>query len=234
MRKVFFLAVFTIGLLASTTMTAQKVNMERYITLAVKNGAAINLDFKAYTPGTPVKIVSGSNIRNITVGTKWYDISFTFTAHSSEMKVYGDVRGFACNDNGEKVSAIDVSHNTQLETLYCYKNQLATLDVSNNKQLKELGCFDNKLTALDISNNMLLRKLSCSYNRLTVLDVSNNMKLKELSCSGNKLTTLDISNNAQLTELGCSYNWLTTLDISNNEHLTELDCSHKTGSLSST
>ena len=46
MRKVFFLAVFTIGLLASTTMTAQKVNMERYITLAVKNGEAINLAAK--------------------------------------------------------------------------------------------------------------------------------------------------------------------------------------------
>ena len=66
MKRVIFTFALILGLIALTTAKAQ--NMSRYITLTVKNGEAIKLDFKAAADGTPVRIVSGSNTRDTTVG----------------------------------------------------------------------------------------------------------------------------------------------------------------------
>ena len=72
MKKILLFFALIVGLLASaSTAMAQTVNMSRYITLTVTNGAAIRLNFQAAAAGTPVRIVSGSNTQDITVGTNW-------------------------------------------------------------------------------------------------------------------------------------------------------------------
>ena len=115
-RFVLFFAL-AVGLLASaSTIQAQTVNMSRYITLTVTNGAAIKLDFWAASAGTPVRIISGSNTQDITVGTDWYG-SANYTAGSTTMTIYGDLIGFACEHNRANLTALDVSKNTQLKML---------------------------------------------------------------------------------------------------------------------
>ena len=224
MKKVVLLFALIVGLLASATLQAQ-VNMSRYITLTVTNGAAIKLDFKVAADGTPVRIVSGSNTQDITtVDTNWYDGAASYTAGSTTMTVYGDITGFNCSNNGANLTAIDPSHNTQLEILYCSSNQLSSLDVSNNTQLTMLNCGNNSLNSLDVSHNTQLTKLSCYSNSLSSLDVSHNTQLKELSCYSNSLSSLDVSNNTQLTMLDFSHNNLNSLDISHNTQLKELSC----------
>ena len=42
---------------------------------------------------------------------------------------------------------------TNLETLYCYDNNLTSLDLSNCTKLKYLACGNNKLTSLYLNNN---------------------------------------------------------------------------------
>ena len=69
---------------------------------------------QAAADGTPVRIVSGSNTQDITVGTGWYG-SATYTAGSTTMTVYGDLTSFACSKNGANLTALDPSHNTQLK-----------------------------------------------------------------------------------------------------------------------
>ena len=210
MKKVVLFFALAVGLLASaSTATAQTVNMSRYITLTVTNGAAINLDFKADATGTPVRIVSGSNTRNITVNTGWYGTA-SYTADGTTMTIYGDIIGFDCSGNGAKLTALDVSHNTQLDELGCSRNSLTTLDVSHNTQLDGIGCRNNRLTTLDVSHNTQLTYLNCSDNPLGRLDISKNTQLTELDCSFNKLTALDVSNNTQLKELYCYDNLFTT------------------------
>ena len=149
MKKVVLFFSLIVGLLASTTLQAQ-VNTNRYITLTVKSGEAIKLNFLVAAEGTPVRIVSGSNTQNITVSTNWYNSSnpstFTVTAAASTMTVYGDLTGFNCSDNGANLTALDVSHNTQLTGLYCSLNQLYSLDVSKNTQLTGLYCHGNNLS----------------------------------------------------------------------------------------
>ena len=104
MRKLFLFFALAVGLLASaSTLQAQTVNMSRYITLTVKSGASIKLNFKAAAAATPVRIVSGSNTQDITVGTDWFDSNwpgtFTVTAGSTTMTIYGDLTDFSCSGN---------------------------------------------------------------------------------------------------------------------------------------
>ena len=150
MKKLFLFFALTVGLLTSASTAMAQVNMSRYITLTVTNGAAIKLDLLAAAAGTPVRIVSGSNTQNITVGTSWYGIA-TYTADGTEMKVYGDLTNFVCFGNGANLTALDVSHNTQLRKLYCRDNSLSSLNVSKNTELKGLYCYGNSFStsALD-------------------------------------------------------------------------------------
>ena len=229
MKRFVLSFALIIGLLTSASTLQAQVNMSRYITLTVKSGEAISLDLMAAAAGTPVRIVSGSNTQDITVGTGWYDgntpSTFTVTADGTEMKVYGDIISFNCSINGANITELDLSHNTQLTSLNCGLNKLTTLDVSQNTQLTELNCGFNKLTTLDVSQNTQLTSLNCWSDQLTTLDVSQNTQLTELNCGSNKLNTVDVSQNTQLTELNCGYNQLTTLNVTKNTQLTELYCS---------
>ncbi len=226
MKKVVLLFALIIGLLTSaSTLQAQTVNMSRYITLTVAKDSAIRLDFRAAADGTPVRIVSGSNTQDITVGTDWKGRT-SYTAGSTTMTVYGDITRFNCSGNGANLTALDPSHNTQLTELSCYSNSLSSLDVSKNTQLTKLNCRNNSLNSLDISHNTQLTELSCYSNSLSSLDVSHNTKLEILSCNNNILTALDLSKNTKLTMLYCGNNKLSSLDVSNNTQLEILSCNN--------
>ena len=152
MKKVVLFFALTIGLLTSaSTLQAQTVNMSRYITLTVTDGAAIKLDLKAAATNTPVRIVSGSNTQDITVGTSWYGTA-PYTAGSTTMTVYGDIIMFDCYNNRDKLTAIDISHNTQLTVLNCHNNSLNSLDISQNTQLEALYCSGNKFTTATLDD----------------------------------------------------------------------------------
>ena len=217
MKKVVLFFALAVGLLASASTAMAQVNMSRYITLTVTNGAAIKLNFKAAANGTPVRIVSGSNTQNITVGPDWYDRNwpgtFTVTAGSTTMTIYGDLTDFSSSGNYANLTAIDLSHNTQLQRLWCYSNQLTSLDVSKNTQLTMLDCSHNNLGSLDVSKNTQLTTLDCGINTLSSLDVSHNTQLEILDCSSNLLTSLDLSQNTKLTGLYCSDNNFTTATL---------------------
>ena len=210
MKKSALIFALIVGLLTSaSTLQAQTVNMSRYITLTVAKDSAITLDFKAAADGTPVRIVSGSNTQDITVGTNWIGRA-TYTAGSTTMTIYGDITRFDCSGNGANLTALDPSHNTQLTYLDCSSNPLSSLDVSKNTQLTKLICSNNQLTSLDVSKNTQLEILDCYTNRLTSLDVSHNTQLETLYCSYNTLSSLDVSQNTKLTNLYCYDNNFTT------------------------
>ena len=220
------------------------VNMERYITFAVKKGAKIEIDFAADEENTPVKIVSGTTDQTITVGVDWVG-SMDYVAGDGTMTVYGNVRRVDCNENKGNITALDASHNvplayincdnnsiaslnvsknTQLSALYCSDNSLATLDVSNNGQLEYLNCYNNKLTQLDLKNNTKLTFLNCGRNTISSLDLSKNTQLSILYCNDNKLTSLSVDHNILLKSFGCNNNMLSALDVSKNTQLDILYC----------
>ena len=223
MNKIKLFIALLIGLIASATTMAQTVNMSSYITLTVTKDAAIRLNLKAAATNTPIRIVSGSNTQDITVGTAWTG-KRVYNADGTNMTIYGDLTGFDCSVNVAKLTALDVSKNTQLTMLFCSNNQLSSLDVSRNTHLATLFCSNNQLTSLDISKNTQLAVLDCSNNQLTSLDISRNTQLTTLFCYNNHFTILDVLKNTALTELDCSKNQLIALDVSKNMHLATLFC----------
>jgi Leucine-rich repeat (LRR) protein len=128
------------------------------------------------------------------------------------------------NCNRNRLTKLDVSKNTALQSLNAGWNQLNTLDVSNNTALISLDLANSQLNTLDVSNNTALIHLDLHFNQLTELDVSNNTALWRLTCSYNQLTELDVSKNIVLVSLTVYNNQLTHLDISNNTSLVGLKC----------
>lgn len=75
-----------------------------------------------------------------------------------------------------------------LKTLKCEGNALSSLDVSQNTELTYLDCSMNGLTKLDVSQNKKLTYLNCFHNLLTTLNVSTNEALTKLLCHVNKIS----------------------------------------------
>ena len=119
---------------------------------------------------------------------------------------------------------IDVSKNTKLKWLWCRGNSLNRLNITQNTELERLICYQNYLTELDLSNNSKLQYLECGTNPIKNLDVSNNPELKELDVVKMEITSLDVSQNLKLETLSCWENQIQSLDVTNNTALKKLTC----------
>ncbi len=219
-----FTMLLLLGAMVAGQLAAQTVDTNKKIVLSVKQGEDISLDFRALTANTKIKIESGTTQQEITVGTNWAGFQ-NYRTGGITMTITGALTGLDCRRNGDKITAIDVSGNTDLTRLYCLNNKLNSLDVSKNTALTELYCSNTQLKSLDVSKNTALTELSCSSNQLKSLDISENTALIKLYCYGNQLSLLDISKNTAIKELECFNNQLSSLDVSKNTALTKLSCS---------
>lgn len=168
-----------------------------------------------------------------------------------EIKQMDGIENFAnlevlqCSDN--QIASMDLSQNKKLTKLYCNNNRLIALNVSSNLELQILDCSDNMLGELAIENcgflkelycrNNLIDKLNISYaSKLTILDCGNNRSLqdlntdsnsalKEVYCDGSIIQSLNFQNNLNLEQLNCEDNRLQAIDLSANNTLKILDCS---------
>ncbi len=222
-----FRAIASVALLfflitGSTFSLQAQVNESSYVELNVQSGKSISLSLYAL-PGTPIKIVSGSSLYNVTSVGGWLALN-SYMAGASTMTIYGDFSGFDCGNNESRITGIDISHNTELKTLKCFGNQISSLDVSQNTELTDLLCSYNQISSLNVSQNTELTKLKCSHNQINSLNVSQNTKLKWFKCSSNQISYLDVSQNTELLYLDCGYNQISTLDVTQNTKLTHLTC----------
>ena len=99
-----------------------------------------------------------------------------------------------------------ISYFTELQTLYCYNNNLKSLSNVSLGKLTYLDCRNNQLTQLGYTCNRL-EKLYCGNNQLTSISVSDMGNMKQLYCSDNYLTDISIKGTG-LTDLYCSNNKL--------------------------
>ncbi len=157
-----------LGVLISVTLNAQ--NMNRYITLTVQQGQNIKLGLTADADNTPVKIVSGNQVYNITVDAGLGSDDY-YTAGASTMTIYGNIKEFSCHFNGNKVTGLDASHNTALTYLNCAANHLYGLNVSGCTALEILACLNNNITWLDVSDCTALNALFCFDNPLSTYQI---------------------------------------------------------------
>ena len=124
------------------------------------------------------------------------------------------------------ISSLDLSNNTQLESLIMTGCGLNTFDISDLTNLKHLECNYMSLTTVDLSSNTNLEYLEIENNDLATLDLSDNVNLKTLLASVNPFSTVDLSNNSALEELDLQASGITSLDLSNNINLKRLIASN--------
>lgn len=117
-----------------------------------------------------------------------------------------------------KISSIDVSACTNLETLQIEYNDLSEINLSNNYKLKELYCGHNQLDGIDVKNNTELETLVIGPNQYDYyspvdkknsignLDLRNNPNLKVLIIDWCGIGILDISNCTKLEKLNITGN----------------------------
>ncbi len=212
--------------LASVRAEEGKVDVSKWITLTVKHGAKIKLEFAASTANTWVRVAGVKDEKKELAPEYLKHNQRQYEAIGTEIKVYGALDQFACYENGDLLTDLDPRANTILFSLICSDNQLVTLDVKANKSLQTLVCGENRLTSLDVTENKVLRQLGCFSNVLTTLDVTKNKELKVLDCAANQLTELDISACEELDNLNCADNLLTTLDLTKSKDLMRLFCNN--------
>ncbi len=132
-----------------------------------------------------------------------------------DVSMFPHLQHLSCN--GNKLTELDVSHNTELEDLVTFDMKtLTSLDVTRLPKLSFLQCHNSGLTSLDLSNNPNLTYLDCQRNELTSLAVADKPELWHISCELNRLNSLTLRGLPSLTELNCSGNALRiqTLDLS--------------------
>ncbi len=202
------------------------VNMSKYITLTSDSEAVIDrLNFLASTDSTGVRIVRGSFDTTFIIGTTWSNNAIRVSGISDTTKIYGNISSFYLNDYGNNsLLALNLSHNTSLDSLYCINGQLTNLDVSGLTNLQTLKCYSNLLTSLDVSGLTNLQTLECYSNQLTSLNVNGCTNLEELYCYENQLTSLDVSGLTNLQTLECYSNQLTSLNVNGLTNLQILFC----------
>ena len=126
-----------------------------------------------------------------------------------------------------KLTAIDLSRNTNLITLMCGNSGFDSLDLSSNIALKYLYCNDSDLTELDLKENTALIQLSCENNaKMTSIKLNGCTALTNVVCQGNfALKEIDLSGCDALAAVDCQRNGLLSLDISDKKKLEVIDCS---------
>ena len=103
-----------------------------------------------------------------------------------------------------------ISYFTELQTLYCFNNNLSNLENVSLEKLTTLDCRNNQLTRLGYTCSRL-EKLYCGNNQLTTITWNDMGNMKQLYCADNKLKTIYFKDSG-LTDLYCSNNNLTTLN----------------------
>ena len=143
-------------------------------------------------------------------------------AITSELYVFSQLKLLFVPWNN--ISGIDISHNYNLESIACFRNNIKELDTDNNPNLTVINCDENPIGKLNLSYNSKLQYLYCCYCELKELDISNLTQLIHLQCYENTINSIDLTNNINLEWLYCPAIGLSSLDVSNCPKLTELSC----------
>lgn len=146
----------------------------------------------------------------------------------------------------QEIETVDLSFNTQLDTIYLLGNRLKNIDLSKNTNLifadlqanqfkdnqlitglsnatnlKDLDLSWNYLKEFNI-NNQSLEVLHMSHNDLVSLNTDGATNLQHVLLTSNQLETVDFSTNTFIETLLISDNNLVTLNLQHNINLSHL------------
>lgn len=114
------------------------------------------------------------------------------------------------------LTMVDLSKNTNLDTLYMIANLLTEIDLSENENLIFLQLESNELEAIEgLDHKKKLKNVQVSFNYLDRLDISNS-SVEKLFAGDNDIATIDLSGCDHLKNIFLKTNDLPTIDLSDN------------------
>ncbi len=129
------------------------------------------------------------------------------------------------NCSSTAITSLDVTKDTALVQLDCSNNaSLSSLDVSHNTQLTTLYFYGSPIEALDLSHNPFMEDLVGAYSALKTLDLHNCTALKSAYLDNILLDSLDLTPNTALVYLSINYSSLKKLNLGNSPDLANVYC----------
>jgi len=123
---------------------------------------------------------------------------------------------------GHELTEVDLSANTDLDTLILVNNFLSDIDLSDNPNLEYVDLIANELLSVTgLSNAQSLQWLNLSWNYLEELTLDN-PSLKVLSATNNQLDSVDLAKATNLENILLQSNELTGIDLRSNARLKTL------------
>lgn len=110
---------------------------------------------------------------------------------------------------------LDLHDCTNLSSLYCSGSKMTSLNISGLTQIESFSLMDSQLTSIDFSNCKNLKTLKICYTPLISLDLSGLSALKEFDCyENNNLSSLNLTGCASMETFECYQNGnLSTLNL---------------------
>ena len=131
-------------------------------------------------------------------GSSNYNPIYTYTTPNTEYNVtieFNDnsIINYISTTSVNCTSIDNLKILTNLSNLSLNFNKLTTLDITNNSLINTLSLISNQLTTLDLSNNQYISNLDLSNNQLTTLNLTNFNFLNYVYLQNNQLlsTTID-------------------------------------------
>jgi hypothetical protein len=123
---------------------------------------------------------------------------------------------------GHELESIDLSSNTELDTLYLQVNLLNSLDLSSNTKLMDVNVSLNELHLIEGLDHLnSLKKLDASWNLIERFEIASS-SVEVLFLNNNELSDLDIRNAVSLSDLIATSNELEVINLSTNRSLSTL------------
>ena len=176
-------------------------------TLGECNGVTA-LDFSRNTMFETINLSRCSNVQALSLPTS-----------VKEIQLYG----------APKLTALDVSHLTNLIGLWLQHTGITDLDFSNHPAI-QLVCIQgeedavDKMNSLNLQNCATLQNVDIRYTTIKSLSMKHLPIVRTLMMLNNDITTITIDDCEEFNDITCDHNVLGTLSLTNNPQLRAVNC----------
>lgn len=153
-------------------------------------------------------------------------LDLNLSSHFGDIRDLTGIEGFVnltyLSAAGQELEEVDLSSNTQLDTLLLHANYLSSIDLSNHTKLVYVDLQSNLLTSISgLSGASHLKELNVSFNDLEEFTIDN-ASVEALFMTNNLLTSFDAQGAPNLKSILLTSNQLTRVDLSSNVDLETL------------
>ena len=176
-------------------------------TLGECNGVTA-LDFSRNTMFETINLSRCSNVQALSLPTS-----------VKEIQLYG----------APKLTALDVSHLTNLIGLWLQHTGITDLDFSNHPAIQLVSIQGeedavDKMNSLNLQNCATLQNVDIRYTTIKSLSMKHLPIVRTLMMLNNDITTITIDDCEEFNDITCDHNVLGTLSLTNNPQLRAVNC----------